>query len=115
VDAARRASDAGLRISFLCTDLTRFRLPRNRFHVVVVSRYLDRSAFPAFCDALVPGGVLLYETFTTRQLQHGRGPRSREHLLEPGELRLRARGMDLLFDEEVFQPDAVARIAARRR
>ena len=66
-------------------------------------------------ERLVPGGVLLYETFTEHQLRYDRGPRSRAHLLAPGELRLRLRGMDVLFDEEVMAPDAVARIAARRR
>lgn len=101
-------------IALACVDLTTYPLPRSRFDVVVVSRYLDRALFPALRDALVPGGVLLYETFTERQLQLGRGPTSCAHLLRPGELRLLTRGMDVLFDEEVSEPDALARIAARR-
>lgn len=101
-------------LALACVDLTTYPLPRARFHVVVVTRYLDRALFPALRDALVPGGVLLYETFTERQLQHGRGPTSCAHLLRPGELRMLVRGMDVLFDEEVSEPDAMARIAARR-
>ena len=114
-EARQSARAEGLDISGVCADLTNLRLPHERFHLIVVTRYLDRSAFPAMRDALVPGGVLLFETFTTRQREHGRGPTSRAHLLDPGELRLLARGMDLLFDEECVYPDAVARIAARRR
>jgi SAM-dependent methyltransferase len=114
-DAARTARASGLDIAAVCADLTSVPLPRDYFHLIVVTRYLDRTAFPALRDALVPGGVLLYETFTTRQREHGRGPTSRAHLLDPGELRQFARGMDLLFDEECLYPEALARIAARRR
>lgn len=113
---ARAAAQAdGLTLSCMCADCTRFPLPRHTFHTVVVTRYLDRALFPALRDALVPGGVLLYETFTEHQLRYDRGPRSRTHLLAPGELRMQLLGMDVLFDEEVMAPDAVARIAARRR
>jgi hypothetical protein len=58
---------------------------------------------------------VLYETFTTRQRELGRPPTSPDHLLEPGELRERFDGFDLLFYEEVAALDAVARIAARAR
>jgi SAM-dependent methyltransferase len=110
--AAARALD--LSLSAVCADATVFPLPREYFHVVVVTRYLDRALFPALRASLHSDGVLLYETFTERQLQHGRGPRSPQHLLAPGELRTLVRGMDVLFDEEVTVPDAVARIAARQ-
>lgn len=50
-----------------------------------------------------------------RRREHGRGPTSRAHLLQPGELRMLTRGMNVLFDEEEYLPEAVARIAARRR
>ena len=113
--ARSMAQSRRLAVSLACVDLTSMRLPRAHFHVVVVTRYLDRLLFPALRDALVPGGVVLYETFTELQLRYNRGPRSRDHLLAPGELRTLLRGMDVLFDEEVSAPDAVARVAARRR
>ena len=113
VKQAARA--AGLDVALVCADLTALPLPRDHFHLIVVTRYLDRALFPALRDALVPGGVLLYETFTERQREHGWGPTSSAHLLQPGELRMLTRGMDVLFDEEVYLPEAVARIAARRR
>jgi len=113
---AREAARArGFEILIACADLTTTPLPLDRFQVIVVTRYLDRQTFPAICRSLIPGGVLLYETFTENQLRYERGPRSPDHLLAPGELRMMVRGMDVLFDEEVSAPDAVARIAARRR
>lgn len=115
VDLMATSLALGLRAALACADLTRMPLPSSAFHLIVVSRYLDRAIFPLLRDALHPGGVLLYETFTERQLQQERGPRSRSHLLKPGELRTHVHGLDVLFDEEVTAPDAVARIVARRR
>jgi SAM-dependent methyltransferase len=116
LDHARTAAQArGLDIALVCADLAAMPLPRARFHVVVVTRYLDRRFFQALHESLVPGGVLLYETFTENQLRYGRGPRSRSHLLAPGELRTLVRGMEVMFDEEVTVPDALARIAARKK
>ena len=57
---------------------------------------------------------MLYETFTTGQCAFGTGPKSPDHLLEPGELRRRFDGFEVLFYEEVSAPEAVARIAARK-
>ena len=113
--ATRRRNREGSRCRSPAPISRRCRCRARHFHVVVVTRYLDRQLFPALRDALVPGGVLLYETFTEHQLRYDRGSRSRDHLLAPGELRTLLRGMDVLFDEEVIAPDAVARVAARRR
>lgn len=114
-DAARAAAGRGCVVLGWCADLTRAALPADRFDLIVVTRYLQRDLFPALGAALTPGGVLLYETFTVAQRALGRGPTSPDHLLEPGELRQRLAAFDVLFYEEVTEPDAVARIAARRR
>jgi SAM-dependent methyltransferase len=114
-DAKAAALAEGVRIDGWCADLTHYPLPRGRFDLVVVCRYLQRDLFPALRDAIAPGGIVLYETFTTRQRELGRPPTSPDHLLEPGELRKAFDGFDRLFYEEVAAPDAVARLAARSR
>lgn len=117
-DAVRDATIATTAAGFVChcwcADLTQHPLPRERFELVVVARYLQRDLFPSIRAAVVPGGVVLYETFTTAQLALGVGPRSPEHLLEPGELRQHFEGFEILFYEEVSAPEAVARLVARR-
>ena len=105
----------GVRIEGWCADLTSHPLPRARFDLVVVSRYLQRDLLPALQAAVAPAGVVIYETFTTHQRALGRPPTSADHLLEPGELRRRFEGLELLFYEEVLAPDAVARLVARSR
>jgi hypothetical protein len=113
-DAVRAAAGEGLLVRGWCADLTQAPLPAARFDLIVVTRYLQRDLFPSLRAALVSGGVVLYETFTVAQRALGRGPTSPDHLLEPGELRRRFEGLEVLFYEEVAEPDAVARIVARR-
>jgi SAM-dependent methyltransferase len=55
------------------------------FGAVVVTNYLHRPLFPALLDALMPGGVLLYETFMDGNERFGR-PSRPEFLLKDGEL-----------------------------
>jgi tellurite methyltransferase len=107
------ASDARA-IAAWVADLRQYPLPRSWFDVIVVTRYLQRDLFGAISEALAPGGVVIYETFTTRQRIYERGPTSPDHLLEPGELRRAFDALDVLFYEEVSAPEAIARMAGRR-
>jgi len=91
-----------------------FPLPAAAFDLLVVTRYLQRDLFPSLRGAVRPGGCVIYETFTVRQRELGVGPTSPDHLLAPGELRALFAGWDVLFDEEVTAPEAVARMVARR-
>jgi tellurite methyltransferase len=99
---------------FLEADLERLTLPAASFHLVLCFRYLQRSLFPAIEGALRPGGLLVFETFTTGQLAFADGPRSLEHLLRPGELRGAFPGLDTLFYREWSAPEAMASLLARK-
>jgi hypothetical protein len=120
-NAVARARGAGLTLHGWCGDLRDTPLPRGRFDVVVVTRYLQRDLFPAIRLLARPGvrgaegGFVLYETFTVNQRRLGRGPASADHLLEPRELLHYFDGFEIVFYEEVDVPEAVARLVARRR
>ncbi len=53
---------------------------------VVVTNYLHRPLFPRLLESVLPGGVLIYETFAVGNEAYGR-PRNPDFLLKPGELR----------------------------
>jgi SAM-dependent methyltransferase len=112
-DARRSVAVSGGTLRGWCGDLTMTSLPRGWFDVIVVARYLQRDLFPSIVTALAPGGVVLYETFTEAQRHHGRGPTSPDHLLKPGELPTYFEGLETLAYEEVDEPEAVARLAAK--
>ncbi len=79
---------AGL-IQTVCADLEEApSLPfrEEAFGAILVFRYLHRPLCPALAKCLRPGGVLLYETFTTRQRDLGYGPKNEAFLLMEGEL-----------------------------
>ena len=82
-------------------------------------RFLHRPLAPEICNALAPGGLLLYETFTVHQRELGSGPRNSAFLLETGELRRLFRDLEPLdyFEGETegVRPEALARLLARRR
>jgi tellurite methyltransferase len=112
--AVTEARGHGISVNVWCADLVSYPLPRSRFDLIVVARYLQRDLFSSLVNALMPSGVLIYETFTTKQRAHGIGPTSPDHLLEPGELTRALSVLDLLFYEEVSDPEAVARFVGRR-
>jgi tellurite methyltransferase len=114
-ETVRAAREAGTPIHAWCADLTSYPLPVARFDVVLVTRYLQRDLFPAIRDAVTPGGIVLYETFTVRQRALGKGPTSPDHLLREGELRGYFADFEIAFYEEVSSPEALARLVARRR
>jgi SAM-dependent methyltransferase len=119
VEAVRHTVDRlrrhGIVLRAWCADLTRYPLPSAAFALVLVTRYLQRDLFTSLGEALQPGGVIMYETFTEAQLRFDRGPRSPHHLLREGELAGRFSAFEVLFSEEVREPEAVARIVARRK
>ncbi len=92
-------------------------LGERRFAAVVVTNYLHRPLFPSLIDALLPGGVLLYETFADGNAAFGR-PANPAFLLEPGELLRRCATLAIVAFEDglvaVPRPASIQRICAVR-
>jgi SAM-dependent methyltransferase len=87
---------------------------------VLCVNFLDRALFSAFAELLRPGGWLIVETFTERQRELGRGPRSAAHLLASGELRSLVRPLAVIAEREgLVRDDAgerhVAGVVAEKR
>lgn len=55
------------------------------FSAIIVFRYLHRPLFEQIKQAVIPGGYVVYETFTVDQPQFGR-PKNPSFLLKHGEL-----------------------------
>jgi len=84
------------------------------FDVIVVVHYLHRPLFPALIDALAPGGLLVYETFTRAQAARGK-PTNPDFLLKPRELLELVEPLAVLASREGdFDGRMVASVVARR-
>jgi len=118
-NAKNVALNAGVTVKFWQKDLEigdESPLPQEHFGVILVFRYLYRRLFPEIRAALKPGGLLIYETFTTQQPQFGK-PKNPSFLLKPGELRMVFGDWRVLHYIEgiVKDPDrAVAQIVCKK-
>lgn len=115
------ADAAGLRVEGVRADLeTPHGIPvrPGTCGAILVFRFLFRPLAPAIREALRPGGLLLYETFTRQQARLAWGPSNPAFLLAPGELPQLFAGLEIIESWEGLtsgpRPEAVARLAARR-
>ncbi len=87
------------------------------FAAILVFRYLHRPLFQSIKDAVIPGGLVFYETFTIDQPKYGR-PTNPDFLLQPEELKAWFEGWEILtYDEGVPDqrpPSAIARMICRK-
>lgn len=88
----------------------------NAFAGIVVTNYLYRPNFPHLLAALIPGGILIYETFAEGNGEFGR-PSNADFLLRPGELLAMVNGSArvIAFEDvyiDVPKPALVQRICA---
>lgn len=95
-------------------DLVHGAVPQGPWKLVVVMNFLLRPLLPAIARALPTGGFLVYETYTVRQLEFEGGPRSREYLFDPGELRDAFSHFDILIYREWTAGKGVASLFAQR-
>ena len=59
----------GQNLELIQADLDEYVLPRSRFELIVVVRYLNRQIIKDISTALKPGGVLFYKTFNRNILK----------------------------------------------
>jgi len=75
-------------------------LGHETYDAILIFFYLNRPLFPHLIDALKPGGVLLYETFTVDNHVQRRHPQRREFCLAHGELLNLTPGLRILHYDE---------------
>ena len=128
VDIVERAVAATVRaepaVEGIVADARALPIRDASFDAIVCVSYLDRSLFPTLRALLRPGGILVYETFTTKHaalVEAGRshGPRTAAYLLEPGELRSLVTPLEIIDTREGLVVDSagerhVASVVARK-
>jgi 2-polyprenyl-3-methyl-5-hydroxy-6-metoxy-1,4-benzoquinol methylase len=111
--ARELARREGVRVAFERRDLAEEGLPPGRFDLVLVAHFLDRRLVPALREAVLPGGALVYETYTTAHAEKS-GFR-RAFCLEPGELLTLVEGWRVLaYREHGLRGSDVASVVAVR-
>lgn len=112
--AREAAARAGLALETRELDLERDDLPEGPFAAIGCFHYLQRDLFPRLRERLAPGGVLVCEIATVRNLERHAKPSAR-FLLQPDELRALCAGLELVtYTEEWRDGRFLARVIARR-
>jgi tellurite methyltransferase len=113
--ARERADGDGLALETLERDLEQDPLPTGPFELVTCFHFLRRPLFREMADALPPGGLLVVEIMTRRNLERHASP-SERFLLEEGELPGLVAGLEVLsYDESWRASDRhEARLVARK-
>lgn len=79
------AKQQGLDINAQMRDVEIDSLEKNFFDVIVIAHFLERSLTQQIIDALKPGGLLFYQTFTQTKVS-AQGPTRLEYRLANNEL-----------------------------
>jgi len=111
---AERTRTASLISTEICDLNTRQDLGREQYDLVIVFFFLQRELFPALLDAIKPGGILIYKTYTTEQKNFPGGPSHPMFLLEPNELLRAFSSLRILHYHETLQEKGVAELVARK-
>jgi rhodanese-related sulfurtransferase len=95
-------------------------IPIETYDLIVVFNYLHRPLFKDIKDGVIPGGGVIYQTYTVDQVRFGR-PTNPDHLLKPSELKEVFSDWEVLRYREIIGPSrkngetrAVASIIARK-
>jgi hypothetical protein len=83
-------------------------IPLETYDVIAVFNFLHRPLFTDIREGLKPGGVVIYQTYTTDQLRFGT-PSNPAHLLKPGELERAFGDWEVLRTREEIEPAAAGR------
>jgi SAM-dependent methyltransferase len=117
----QRTKEWKLPIQPRCMDLATASLPLEKYQVVANFFYLERSLFVTIKEALAPGGLLFFETFTKDQLELSSKPIHPSYMLNSNELLWAFADLRILHYQEMIIPDqahdrpkAVARLLARK-
>ncbi len=101
-------------IRLVQADLERAILPAESFALILCIHYLQRSLHPQIEDALLPGGMLVFETYTRAQMEFAHGPHNPAFLLETGELRTAFPSLDPVFYRELRAGQGIASLVAQK-
>lgn len=112
--AKKKAEERDVKIDFLVRDLRQFEPGREKYDLVLVFFYLQRELFPLLVNALKPGGLLVYKTYTEEHKKLGKGPKHPEYFLQTNELLHSFLRLKVLNYRETLVEKRVAELVAQK-
>ena len=92
-------------ITAVCADLDQFRIPADRYDLIVNVKFLNRQLFPYIQEGLKPGGVVIFHTLLESDDFKSTPEHRREYLLRTNELLHAFLGMRIVYYCETVDPE----------
>lgn len=111
------ATENNVKIHAFVADLETYKLPKNTYDVIACFYYLQRDLVPQMKEALKPGGMMIYETYTIENRELGfEGPKNKDYLLKPNELLDLFKDFKIIYYRELVlnNKKAVASLIAKK-
>lgn len=86
------------RVNTSCKDLDNYIIPKNTYSVILNANFLFRPLFPMIEAGLLPGGILIFESFA--------GEKTSQYCLGPNELLHSFDSLQVIFYEEQDLPES---------
>ncbi|MDR4506868.1 MAG: class I SAM-dependent methyltransferase [Candidatus Brocadiaceae bacterium] len=115
--AEELADEKNVKIHTVVADLESCQLPKNTYNVITCFYYLQHNLIQQIKEALRPGGIIIYETYTVDNLERGLpGPRNKNYLLKTNELLNFFRDFTIMYYRElvVDNKKAIASLIAKK-
>ena len=118
--ARQRAAEAGFdlgQIQFIVADIEQPWLPFGQYNVILVTFFLYRPLFPLIKERLLPGGWVVYQTFSNEQIAPtASAPSHPDFLLKSGELKNTFSDFEILiYAEGDYRGYSTAQLLAKKR
>lgn len=85
-----------------CVDLDTYEIPKERYNLIINIRFLNRRFYPQIIAGLLPGGVLIFETYLQGDKGSEEGPSCKDYMLKPNELLGAFSELRILFYREAL-------------
>jgi len=111
-----RVSGVHPRLNLICADLDIFDIPKERYSLILNIRYLNRRLFPYIKEGLIPGGVLIFETYLESLNMNESATSCRDYLLRENELLHAFLSLKIIFYQEAKneeQKDVASLVAVK--
>jgi tellurite methyltransferase len=113
--ARENAKELGGLINYQVSQVATASWDQSHYDIVMVFFYLEQGIFPQLFNALRPGGLLIYKTYTHLASKFGKGPRHPMHLLKENELLHAFPEMTVLHYMETMRNRGTAELVARKK
>lgn len=115
--AQKLAKENNVNIRAFVADMEIYKLPKNAYDVIACFYYLQRDLMPQIKEALKPGGMIIYETYTMENKEYGfEGPKNKDYLLESNELLHLFTDLKIIYYREIIidNKKAIASLIAKK-